>query len=70
MSTSRTIRCPLCGHDSPRPASRDFLICTCGLRLACEPDSAGKASRVHAAFAALALASLVTAAVDLLRHIR
>jgi hypothetical protein len=68
MSNSYVVRCPMCGHETPRPARRDFLICTCGLRLACGRAPDDRRHRAGTVFALLALVAMVGAAVDLLRH--
>jgi hypothetical protein len=69
MSSSRTVRCPLCGHVTPHPASREFIICTCGLRVACERLPSSSGARLQAVFGLLALVALLGAAADLLRRL-
>jgi hypothetical protein len=69
MSAANRIRCPLCAHETPRPSSRDFVICTCGLRLyAGRPRDARKRAP-EVLLGSLAVLAMIGAAVDLVRRI-
>jgi hypothetical protein len=70
MSTPQGVRCPMCGHLTPLPCGRDFITCTCGLRLETRAPAAGRGARGQALFAFLALVCMLTAAVDLVRRLR
>jgi hypothetical protein len=70
MSRPEAVRCPMCGHLSPAPTGRDFLTCTCGLRLASESGPSTRSSRAKAVFGLFALASLFAAATDLYRRLQ
>lgn len=70
MTTPQGVRCPQCGHLTPAPRGRDFITCTCGLRLANQTPAADRPARGQTLFALLALACMLTAAVDLLRRLR
>jgi hypothetical protein len=60
----------MCGHLTPLPRGRDFITCACGLRLSTPTSTAGRGAPVQALFAFLALACMLTAAVDLVRRLR
>jgi hypothetical protein len=70
MSTPQGVRCPMCGHLTPISRGRDFITCTCGLRLSNQTAPAHRPPRGQALFAFLAVACMLTAAVDLVRHWR
>lgn len=69
MPTTPGVRCPMCGHVTPNPRGREFITCTCGLRLVNQHSAAaGGRARAHTLFAFLAVACIVTAAIDLVRR--
>lgn len=68
MGSSYVVRCPMCGHETPRTSGREFIVCTCGLRVACGAPPATGGGRTETVFATLALFALVGAAFDLLRR--
>jgi hypothetical protein len=71
MSSPNGLRCPFCGHLTPIPKGRDFITCTCGLKIAngvppVRKSGSGSGRRL---FAFLTVACIVTAAVDLVRRL-
>lgn len=69
MSATSRIRCPLCAHESPRPSGREFVICTCGLRLFCGRTPDARRRRPELLLGSLALLAMAGAAFDLVRRI-
>ena len=68
MKSTQRVRCPRCGHVTPRPTGRDHMTCACGLRLVIQEPAAGRA-HAQALFAFLAIACMLTAAADLVRRL-
>lgn len=60
----------MCGHLTPLTRGRDFITCTCGLRLETRATAADRGAQGQALFAFLALACMLTAAVDMVRRLR
>jgi hypothetical protein len=69
MSTTSGVRCPMCGHLSPRPRGRGFVTCACGLRLVNQTPTAKRPLRAQTLFALLAVACMITATADLVRRL-
>jgi len=70
MPMTPGVRCPMCGHVTPKPRGRDFITCTCGLRLVNQTTRASGHARAQTLFACLAIISMLTAAADLVRRLR
>ena len=60
----------MCGHLTPVSRGREFITCTCGLRLSNQTSPTDRTSRGQTLFAFLTLACVLTAAVDLVRRWR
>lgn len=67
MSATSRILCPHCAHETPRPSGREFVICTCGLRLSIGP-AADPRRRPEVLLGGLALLAMAAAAFDLVRR--
>jgi len=58
----------MCGHETPRPNGRDFITCTCGLRVSCGRAAVPSRQGTETVFGLLAVVAIVGATLDLLRR--